>query len=81
MNIAKNAMAVAWAFICFGVLGVSVGDMIMKYVVGQPPFDPATMDRCAQAEAASQAVAERMGIYVTIPPWQAMVLTPILDPR
>lgn len=41
----------------------------------------ASLDQCAQSEQVCQAVAERMGIYVTIPPWQAMVLTPILDPR
>jgi hypothetical protein len=46
-----------------------------------PSFESASLDQCAQAEAACMAVGQRLGITVTIPPWQAMVLTPILDPR
>lgn len=46
-----------------------------------PSWDSASMEQCAQAEAACMAVGERLGIHVTIPPWQAMVLTPVLDPR
>ena len=46
-----------------------------------PSFESASLEQCAQAEAACLAVGQRLGITVTIPPWQAMVLTPILDPR
>lgn len=46
-----------------------------------PSFESATLDQCAQAEAACLAVGEKLGITVTIPPWQAMVLAPVLDPR
>jgi hypothetical protein len=44
-------------------------------------FNSSAIEQCAQSEQVCHAVAERMGIVVTIPPWQAMVLTPILDPR
>jgi hypothetical protein len=44
-------------------------------------WQAAQLDQCAQAEAACLAVGQKLGITVTIPPWQAMVLAPVLDPR
>lgn len=46
-----------------------------------PSFESASLEQCAQSEQVCNAVAQRLGVTITLPPWQAMVLTPILDPR
>lgn len=37
--------------------------------------------QCHASQAACDAVQERLGLALTISPWQPMTLTPILDPR
>lgn len=67
----------------FGALGgMQVRDCERRTERRIPPsFESASLEQCAQSEQVCNAVAEKLGISVTIPPWQAMVLTPILDPR
>ncbi len=81
MKVARETRDLFYGCVCVAIaasLGFMIGVITFKY---SQPNDAASLDAALQSQAVCHAVAERMGIYVTIPPWQAMVLTPILDPR
>ena len=79
-RIATFALKSVMAFVMIAAAAFAGGTVALK-AHGPVGYDSAAIEAAAQSEAACNAVAERLGVYVTLPPWQAMVLTPVLDPR